>query len=178
MCYGQNDRLHVLSLLPRHAKFVAIFPEARAEYRRWPECCWQAMLDRMSRNYPDIHVAWAGLDGGGYRLNHPRMIRLLGKLSLTQIAALASMATMWIGGETGPTHIAAAAMDRRRTICIIGGGRYGVAFPTCADDRAVVSRECVDFPCGNWRTCEYNYKCVSSVSIDDVWRQATEVLDE
>lgn len=175
MRYGQDDLSHVLSLLPPHARFVAIFPEARVAYRQWPERCWQALLDRIAGGYPDIHVAWVGLDGGGYSLNHPRLINLLNKLSPTQIAALASVASAWVGSETGPTHIA-AAVERRRTICIIGGGRYNVCFPTCAGDRAVTDRRCVNFPCGNWNTCQYGYKCVSSISVGAVWGQVLDVL--
>lgn len=177
---GWRDVEHVRSLLPQ-GRVVSILPEARHTFRQWPEALWQAWLDSLTAVYPDISVAWTGQNGGGYSLRHPRLVNLLGKMNLTQIAALADVSDLWIGSETGPTHIA-ASMGRSKTVCIIGGAHYGRFFPVSAEDKVATNRtDC--FKCGDWFKCEpcpktlrRRFECIDGIPLDTVWARTVEVL--
>lgn len=169
------DTEHAASLLPSGARVIAVSPEARHRHRQWPERMWNSWLDSLAKVYPDIHVAWIGKDGGGYQLRHPRLIDLLGKTNLTQIAAIMSLVDMWIGSEAGPSHIAAAA-DRSKVVQIIGGAHFGRFFPVDSAGDHVATRRPDCFMCGDWFKCDRNFECVYGIPFDSVWERTVEIL--
>ncbi len=91
--------------------------------KRWPAEHFAALAERLSRKYGAgvVIIGGAGdkalVDAVASRLQVPHKA-LIGQLSFGQIAALAQMSMLYVGNDTGMTHLAAAA--GAHTVMILG----------------------------------------------------------
>jgi ADP-heptose:LPS heptosyltransferase len=93
---------------------IAINPWARTQRRTWPISRFAEIIDRLTASAGAHRIVVIGgpsdrsaseiLDSFG-----PRLINLTGKLTLRQTAAMLRRCRLYIGGDTGPMHLAAAA---------------------------------------------------------------------
>jgi lipopolysaccharide heptosyltransferase II len=81
--------------------------------KRWPIPYWATLIDKLIRDL-DAQVVLTGAPGDKplianvTRQMHQQAINLAGKTSLPQLVALLQQASLVIGGDSGPMHIAAA----------------------------------------------------------------------
>jgi ADP-heptose:LPS heptosyltransferase len=91
--------------------------------KRWPPEHFAALAERLSTRWNARVVLLGGPDDGVIlnavrdRMHHPPPA-FVGELSFEQIAALASLSMLYVGNDTGLTHLAAAA--GARTAMILG----------------------------------------------------------
>ena len=89
-------------------------PGMQMDSKRWPPAHLAALADRLAGRLGAGIVLMAGPDDSPLieavraRLKHPALV-LAGQLSFGQIAALAADARLYVGNDTGLTHLAAAA---------------------------------------------------------------------
>ncbi|MBI5667208.1 MAG: glycosyltransferase family 9 protein [Chloroflexi bacterium] len=117
------DRASVQALLAQqgvHHPFVVINPAGgrnpgmALDAKRWPPANFAALADRLAARFGAQVVLVGGpedrglLDEVANRMQTPAL-KLAGTLSFRQIAALASLARLYVGNDTGLTHLAAAA---------------------------------------------------------------------
>ncbi|MBU0567042.1 glycosyltransferase family 9 protein [bacterium] len=96
-------------------------------------------------------------------LMRSKPLNLAGRLSLAQFAALTSHLDLYIGLDTGPTHI--ASVMGAPTVAIFGPGEYKAWKPY--GNSQVVRKEMDCSPCGP-SGCD-NPKCLKELTVDEVY---------
>lgn len=112
-------------------------------------------------------------------------IDLIGKTSLAELAELLRNAVVVVSNETSAVHIGAAV--GKPVLCILGGGHFGRFLPYVVEKQepsrptpivAVQPMSC--FSC-NWQCIHPRergeaVKCISDISVEQVWRHLEEIL--
>lgn len=132
--FTTNDIAHIDSLLkiiPSHSFILAVhmgchkvakegkrflsklFPFLAAkESRSWSFKRFDQLIQRLLKNYPNLHIVLTGSASEAYAAKsltkHSNIINLMGKTNVTQLAALLSRCQLLLTGDTGPMHIACA----------------------------------------------------------------------
>lgn len=97
---------------------VALHISAGTEAKRWPADHWQELLGRMALEF-DARVILVGSDDdrtlalavtGGH--TWPGVVDWTGQLSIEELAATLGRVDLFVGADSGPAHIAAAADTR------------------------------------------------------------------
>ena len=140
----------------------------------WPQRYFAALSDKLSgQGIVPVAIGAAG-DRKLYEemaaLTEVPPVDLTGKTNLQQLAAVIKGAVVFIGGDTGPMHMAAALGVK--TICLMGptdanrNGPYGQ--PRHALE---VQRDCA----GCWkRSCPKGLNCLDVLTPEQVWEKVQE----
>jgi len=159
------------SLNPGGRPLVAINPVARWKTKLWSERKFAELADRLisERN---VVVIFTGSREDG--LVNERILAIMdqsavnwaGETTLKELAALASLCTVFITTDTGPMHLAAAAGTR--VVALFGPTapwRTGPFGPSHVTVRAGL----ICSPCFK-RTCDDNVRCMEEITVDEVMR--------
>ena len=151
---------------------IIMNPVARWDTKLWPERNFAALADRL------ITEKQATIIFTGSRSDHDIVSRILGMMkqhaenwagetTLKELAALASLADLFVTTDTGPMHLAAAA--HAKVLALFGPTapwRTGPHGPS-----HVVVRAGLDCsPCFK-RKCNDDTRCMEMISVDDVMRK-------
>jgi len=109
------------------SKTVVIHPGPSWKVKEWPAEHWQALVDGLRASSPSVRIFQIGAHrhvtiGATKAMTLRGVESLVGKLSLEDIAALLSVADLFIGIDSGMIHMAGAA----GTPCV---GIYGPTNP-------------------------------------------------
>jgi ADP-heptose:LPS heptosyltransferase len=96
------------------APLVLIAPGASHPCRRWPDVRVIGLVQALAENtVAQLVLIGSRAERARFPLlktfRHPRLIDMRGDLTLPQLAACCTMATLFIGTDSGPKHVAAAA---------------------------------------------------------------------
>lgn len=110
----QNIR-RSLNIHPKAAaKTVVIHPGPSWKVKEWPAEHWQALMNGLHASSPSVRIFQIGAHrhvtiGAAQAVELRGVESLVGKLSLEEIAALLSVADLFIGIDSGMIHMAGAA---------------------------------------------------------------------
>jgi len=148
---------------------IIMNPVARWETKLWPEKNFAALADRLIAE-KQVMIIFTGS-----RADHATISRILdmmdqhaenwaGETTLKELAALSSLADLFVTTDTGPMHVAAAA--GAKVLALFGPtapwrtGPYGPSH--------IVVRAGLDCsPCFK-RKCRSAIRCMGTISVDDV----------
>ena len=99
-----------------------------------------------------------------------------GRTDLPTLAALLDRLDLFIGNDSGPTHIA-AAMGRPTLFLWSGTNNLRQWGPWGGDDRVRVIRVPVECEACELRTCPREHECMRGIGIDEVYQAALELLE-
>ncbi|MHB8904891.1 MAG: glycosyltransferase family 9 protein, partial [Melioribacteraceae bacterium] len=102
------------------------------------------------------------------------VFNIAGELTLSQSAALISLCDLYIGNDSGFTHIAKAL--NKTIIAIIGGGSYGSFFPYVIRDNEYLLYYDVDCKGCEWRCIHKERICIDRITAEEVYDLAVRVL--
>lgn len=150
---------------------VAINPMARWKTKLWPERNFAALADRLVKEKGAVVVFTGSPDDRGVNdhivsMMNEKAVNWAGKTTLKELAALASLADLFITTDTGPMHLAAAAGTK--VLALFGPtaprrtGPYG---PSHIIVRAGI--ECS--PCFQ-RQCD-DVRCMEEITVEEVMKQ-------
>lgn len=158
--------------------YVVLIPGANWPNKRWPPLYFSVLADRLNKQGlspvliggpADLPLAQQILDRA-----ETRLMNLIGKTSLKQLAWVIKNAQVAVGGDTGPMHLS-VAVDTP-TLALIGptdthrNGPYGKAHKSL-----ITSRDCT----GCWqRDCQKNLDCLDAISVDDVYQSILELFKD
>lgn len=170
---------------------IAVFPSASAPIRRWPLEKFASLLLMLSQYNTSLQFVLIGGPrdekvssqlANSKEMQGLPVYNLSGKTKLPELAKLLSLASLYIGNETGALHMASAVGTS--TVCLLGGGHYGRFFPYPAwkegAENIAVTHKMDCFNC-NWK-CQYKTKkgetvpCIKNIKVDEVYNQAIRVL--
>ena len=162
-----RERLHGVAEAGR--KLVIINPMARWPTKLWREDRFAQLADRLVRERGAAVILTGGPGDAACTarirsMMHQEAVDWAGKTTLRELAALASLADLFITTDTGPMHLAAAA--GARVVALFGPtapwrtGPYG--------KENVTVRAGIDCsPCFR-RTCENALRCMEAITVEDL----------
>ncbi len=94
--------------IPQARKFIAIFPGSGSRVKNWPLEKFCALSDRLKEEMPTVFILGPAEDSieDALRAHGHCVIK---NLSLGTVAAVAAMASAFVGNDSGVSHLAAAA---------------------------------------------------------------------
>ncbi|RLC46126.1 MAG: hypothetical protein DRH57_06670, partial [Candidatus Cloacimonadota bacterium] len=95
-------------------------------------------------------------------------------LSLIKTKELIEKSSLFIGNDSGPMHI--AAFVGTPTIGLMGPNLPEISGPV-GENTAYIYKSFNCSPC-NQRICHYNYRCIKSITVDEVFQKATELWEK
>jgi len=157
---------------------IAIHPGAAyGNAKRWPLDRLAVAADRLADELGAAIVVTAGpseaeLCAELVRMLRARVLNWGPRLNIPQLVALLSRSTLFIGNDSGVTHLAAAVGCP--TIAVFGPMDWNVTCPWSAN-AVVVRRSPPCAPCF-LRECPLNHECMTAVTPDDVIAAARTLL--
>ena len=165
-----RERMH--RLLAKGRKVVVLNPVARWKTKLWQEEKFALLADRLVLERNAV-VVFTGsptdreVTGRVRAMMRQHANDWTGETTLKELAALATLADLFITTDTGPMHLAAAAGCR--VVALFGPtapwrtGPYG-------NDHVVVRTGIDCSPCFR-RDCDIGVRCMQEISVDEVMAQ-------
>jgi ADP-heptose:LPS heptosyltransferase len=170
---------------------IAVSVGTKRQSNDWGPDNWRALLAKLAESYPDHALVLTGAmeesevseyaaEGwrGVFHLasRAPRIVNLCGLLTPRESAAALRQARIFIGHDSGPVHLAPAV----QTPCVgifSARNKPGKWFPYGRQHRVIYHR--VDCWGCRLETCIVEQKkCITSISVDEVFTQIRAVVDE
>jgi len=157
---------------------IGIHPGARPPARRWPPARFAAVADDLAR----LHGARVVLTGGPGEeatvravIEHMRTrpLDVAGRTSIGGLAALVARLDLFIGNDSGPAHLPAAAGTP--TVRVFGPADARRWAPLDLSRHAVVRHPVPCSPCAYWE-CPIDHRCLRLIEPGDVIRAAEHLL--
>ncbi len=164
-----QQKIH--SLNPEHRPLVVINPVARWKTKLWPQRNFAELADRLVREKNALVLFTGSKDDRAFNecilsMMEERALNCTGSTTLKELAALASLADLFVTTDTGPMHLAAAA--GANVVALFGPtapwrtGPYGAG-------NIVLRAETACSPCFK-RTCEH-VRCMEEITVDEVMKK-------
>ncbi|MGA2090510.1 MAG: glycosyltransferase family 9 protein [Endomicrobiales bacterium] len=161
---------------------IVVHPGGGWLSRRWFPDRFAGLINRLLRETGVQVILVGGKEGGAGEqglnevivgmVESPGLLDLTGKLTLKGLAALLKRATVFVGNEAGPLHMATAAGTP--LVAIIGPTDPGRTGPFRG---ATIVRHHVECqPCRN-RSCR-NVRCMQMITVDEVFHAVVKKLHE
>lgn len=174
----QNEMERTYPFLNKKSFKAVIHPGARKINPRWPAARFAQIASLLRKHYhADIILVSApeeknlldevekSVDGDVVKLSH---------LSLIQLAALIKRCDLYIGNDTGTSHLAAGTGVKVLTL-------FGPTFPLLwapyTDHGATVFKnlECTG-PCNHIDCIYEENRCMTSITVDEVWEKIEDLI--
>jgi lipopolysaccharide heptosyltransferase II len=150
-------------------RLIVINPVARWKTKLWDEGKFARLADRLVTERHSVVIFTGSPDDRAITERIRGMMRensvnWAGETTLRELAALASLADLFITTDTGPMHLAAAA--GARVVALFGPtapwrtGPYGPG-------HEVVRKGTACSPCFR-RTCDVGVRCMEEITVEDV----------
>ena len=159
--------------------FIVIHPGASVDYKLWPAAHFARLVEKFQQS--GRKVVWIGagsLDAemiGRVMDGVPAsgVVDLCNKLSVAELVSLFGHASLFIGSDSGPMHLAAST--GMQVIALFGPSLESIWAPLGDHTRVLrgpmpCAQECDASYCVN------NYHCLTSLTADRVYDEACRVL--
>jgi heptosyltransferase-2 len=165
----------------RHGPLIVVHVAAGTPAKNWPVASWQRLIGRLTRHHQAI-VVLVGAAGDTPRarqvksgLSRQRVHDWVGQLSLCELVALLEQADLFIGADSGPAHLAAAAGTS--TLVLFSGTNRIEQWRPRGTKVVVLSRAVTCAPCARKRCPLADHPCMTGISVEAVSRAAARLLD-
>ena len=182
MPFGDKERDHVRNLMTElglspSQPLVAINPATSRPIKDWPPSKFAELADKLKARY-GVVIALTGSPADQALCDHimslmkTSAVNVAGRTSLNELAAFLSFTRLFVGGDTGPVHIAQAAGTR--VLAIFGPTDPKVLGPRGSEhDVAYLNLDCS--PCRH-KVCPIGHPCLLQMSVDMVAEKAGYML--
>ena len=161
-------RESVTRMIGSDQPYAVLLPGTNWDTKRWPLEKFIALTKPIEQEI-GLHVIIAGgADVAGMAI--PSATNLAGKTNLKQLVALLEKASLVVGNDSGPTHIAAAL---GRPLVTLYGATNPVRTGPYGRDDSVVQLDLPCRPCYS-RKCSHT-SCLNWISVEDVMRTARSI---
>jgi len=147
-------------------------PGTKMRAKDWGQDNWRALLQRIDAEYPGHGVALVGAPEEAAAADHAAQewsgpkVNLCGRLTPRQTAAVMGYARVFLGPDSGPMHLAAAA----GVPCVIAfsaAGLPGIWFPLGKKNQ-IVYHQTSCHGCYRERCNIEGHPCLSSIAVDEM----------
>ncbi len=168
-----EDRRYIEQLIPAGMKFAVLLPGTNWETKQWPVERFAELVCRLKERFGLESVAAGAAGDAKLTSRIPAKFDLTGKTNLRQIVALMERASLVVGNDTGPMHMAAALSKPLVT-------PYGPTDPTRTGPygrmESVVRLNLPCMPCYS-RTCSH-ISCMQWLEVEAVLRVAEDQIEK
>ncbi len=161
---------------------IVVHPGGGWISRRWFPDRFAKLINRLLHETSAQIILVGGKEGGAGEqglntvitgmVDYPGFLDLTGALSLTELVAVLKRATVFVGNEAGPLHMATAAGTP--LVAILGPTDPSRTGPFRG--AAIVRHEISCQPCRN-RSCK-DVRCMQLITVDEVFHAVTKKLHE
>ncbi len=177
---GYRSRIEpdLRSLLNR--RIVALFPGGSIAERRWGSARFHAVAEHLSNRGYGIVVIGGSEDSPAGEVivrGVPTGVNLCGRMSLPETAAVASLSSLLISGDSGILHLGYAVGTP--VVALFGPGIERKWAPRPSARVVVVNKHLACSPCtrfGYTQKCRRDAACMKEISIEEVVAAATALL--
>lgn len=183
---SEQDKQFVKDLLLKYGikdsdLIIAIHPHSSNPAKCWPRGNFSSVADKLYLRLKAKTVIVGASEGKNAAIKlvsqakYP-LIDLSGELTLKQLAAFFQKCALLISNDSGPVHIAAASATP--TVVLFGRNIPGVGpkrWRPWGNGHIVLHRDPGCNPCLD-RNCPYGFKCLSSITPEEVCQAAEEQL--
>jgi len=154
----------------------------KVEVKDWGEKNWESLLSRVTFRYPELGLVLVGVsderaknDLVAVNWNGPK-INLCGLTSPRISSAVLKRSVLFVGQDGGPMHLAAATGVP--CVAIFSARKKpGEWFPAGTRHHVIYHQtEC--FGCGLNQCIKHKKKCITTISVEEVFDAVCEKLDE
>lgn len=157
-------------------ELIAVSVGTKVQAKDWGQANWHALLTRVTEVLPGRGLLLLGapeerdtsdaaasgwVSGGG-----GPVVNLCGRLSPRESAAAISRATLFVGHDSGPMHLAAAVGTR--SVAIFAARNIPRQWFPFGDKHAVVYHRVDCWGCGLETCVEQRKKCLTGISVEEV----------
>ncbi len=160
--------------------FLVFATGTAMEVKDWGEDNWLKFTERLGGVAASYGLALVGAEADRARSEAIARVwpgpslNLCGKFTPRENAALMELATLFVGHDSGPMHLA-AAIGLPCVAIFSAHNKPGPWFPFGEGHRVIYHKvECYD--CGLEKCERYAKKCIASIAVDEVLEAATELL--
>lgn len=153
------------------AKVIALHIGAGNEFRDWGTAHWADLADRLAR-MPQVKVVLIGAEADRPAEEEIRarcrvpLLSLVGKVNLIELKEMLSRASLFVGPDSGPMHIAASAST---PVVALFGPTLPDHFSPWMANAQIVSKELSCRPCRQKR-CEFSdFRCLRTIQTEEVY---------
>jgi heptosyltransferase-1 len=169
----KEDRRHIDQLIPPGTQFAVLLPGTNWATKQWPVERLAELVKPLKERF-GLECVAAGAAGDAKLTSLiPAKFDLTGKTNLRQIVALLERASLVVGNDTGPMHMAAAL--GRPLVTPYGPTDPGRTGPYGRDE-SVVRLNLPCMPCYS-RTCSHG-SCMRWLEVEAVMRVAADQLEK
>ncbi|MGQ3685844.1 MAG: glycosyltransferase family 9 protein [Candidatus Loosdrechtia sp.] len=179
-----TDRLHIETFIHqsnlREKPLAIIHPGTSlfGKFKRWQPKNYAILADRLIQDFGySVVFTWGGSEYGIAEeiasLMQYKAIIACKTESAMQLIALLHHASIFIGSDTGPTHIASSIGIP--TIAIFGP-KDPVVYAPYGKNTIIVRKEISCSPCEK-RTCDH-VTCINSIAPEDVFREISRIKEK
>ena len=193
------DQVWAEATLPPKTPWIAVHPGGGVNPggallgKRWPVERYVAVVERLLQKGFSVALLGAAQDAplaeaigaslSGLRRDttaepQPRLLDLSGSTTFEQLGALLQRCKLFLGGDTGPMHLAAAVGTP--VVAIYGPSKPEFYAPYTARGAVVYHGD----QCGRCRFrgglvagCNSGYACMAAVAVDEVWEAVERMLE-
>jgi ADP-heptose:LPS heptosyltransferase len=180
----ESVRQLLRALLPdASGRVVGIHPGAGRDLKRWPAERFARLADLAQERLGAVVVLFAGPGEEALAeriLQHmdrrADVISLVGRLTIGQLVAALPYCDLFVGNDSGPTHLAGAAGIP--TLGIYSGMIEASQWAPLGRNAAAIHRGMLCAPCyvSEARQCPYQLACLEKISVEAVWEAAVRML--
>ncbi len=161
----------ILKELNLHDKnFVVLHTNGGWYLKNWDKNKWRSLVKVLYERYGFLSVI---VGGKGEYLEGENVSNLAGKLSIKETAALIKMSKLFIGLDSGPTHLASAM--NVPVVALFGNTHPKVSEPNCDSYICIHSASSCEVPCG-LKFCYKNINCTSEIKVESVLKAVDKLL--
>jgi ADP-heptose:LPS heptosyltransferase len=156
--------------------YIVVAPLSSDIKRGWGLNHYSTLVSELSKIYTIIILGEKKYQSlvSRFILPDKKIKNLFGLTSLKEAAELISCCRLFIGNDSGLTHV--AKYYNRSIVAIIGGGMYGRFFPIENDGNKYWAFNNGCFGCG-WNCTQYERICLTKVSFNEVYYSCMDMID-
>ncbi len=152
--------------------YVVIHPFASCPSKVWPhEKFKELVFEILSRWEGNVVLVGEGQNSFFSSFYHDRVVNLIGKLKLDQLAYVLRLAACLISNDSGPVHMASAV--ETPSVVIFGRNNKGLSptrwGPTYS--KSVIIHKDVGCEVCLAHKCQIGFLCLNEISVNDVWQK-------
>ena len=175
-----DDRAFIEKMLADEGiegEFILIHPAAAFDTKQWAAEKFASLAKRLvERNHQVLMTAGPGEESLLKTIQRDcgSQVRFILPLSIKKFSALCSFCSLYVGNDTGSTHIVAAL--GKKIVVVWGSSDFRVWYPWGADHELIRSDlPCI--PCPGYFCLHYDEpRCIRSISVEPVFEAVQSLL--
>lgn len=157
-------------------RYAVIAPFASKKNQSWPLQNFLILTRQLKESIKIIVVGQNIVKRNNSNEELPQgVINLVSKTTLKKVIEIISNSTLFIGNDSGLTHL--AYLMNVPIIVLVGGGNFGQFFPSSSDSKNIFHYHSIEcFNC-RWKCIQSEPFCLTRVSVESVYNSAIKLLN-